>query len=150
MTHKTHHPTPGPTNSPGLRCLRTSPISTRYTVRVETLLTPAPSTKPESLLDTQTTPYAASFLYFRGSELQLRHKDGHLATSFLQSLHFVNRLRANSRRFRDIAKINRYKIPLCLLHPILATRHSSLATSKKRCMNRNRPNSLKTNIGGEV
>ena len=122
-----------------------------------------------------------------------------------QSLHFSIRLRANSRQFHDIPKINRYKITLFLLRVSgviggrsfssdiktaaaaantsgalpsaalsaraqwiafsLATRHpqalsevegslacperSRRATASKRCMNRNRPNSLKTNIGGE-
>ena len=90
--------------------------STRYTLRAELPATPIPSTKlhPDAsgLLDTQTTFRVFGFALATRHSLALSDVEGPLATAFLQSLQFGIRPHANSRRFRDIAKINRYKITL--------------------------------------
>jgi len=58
------------------------------------------------------------------------------ATAFFQSLHFFIRLRANSRRFHDIPKINRYKITLFPLEslsgPDLQVRRKAAAARASR------------------
>ena len=92
--------------------------SPSQTVRVETLATPILSTKLPSLLDTQTTPPVSGLALATSHSLALSDVEGPLATAFFQSLHFFIRLRANSRRFRDIPKINRYKITLFLLESL--------------------------------